>query len=294
MLAQLYEFKYLYYFKNQYRNIQVERCIIIVGRSKVVLELEERELRARMEDEGECLKQFQAQQVPAHVNREVFKEMLSREGERKRMIEERAKSLLKKLKPFSFVQRDEEFKRENMKEKIESLKKSIHQTTAKQTTVNKQQTTAVKASSSQKNKISFQNAKKVEIETEIVTKKKENFQRIQKESKKNIYLNTNCCKDKSELKEKEAPLKAVVLDFIEQQVFMPQINHYTPYSRHTGMSKKEFDAVKKEKSFKSNANERKERIQREKSSVYHQLIKSIRFAVVVHLIQTFQSNSTCY
>lgn len=67
--------------------------------------------RRQGQEEAECQRQFRAQPVPAHVYLPLYQELVARsEARRQAGIQERKELLLSSLKPFSFLQKEEQRK----------------------------------------------------------------------------------------------------------------------------------------------------------------------------------------
>lgn len=83
-------------------------------KTKAMIELdEEREYRER-ENEAECEKKFKAKPVPAHVYMPLYDEIMEEKESKRRLVKEHSKEVMKSQeKPFTFMKREEEKKRQN-------------------------------------------------------------------------------------------------------------------------------------------------------------------------------------
>ncbi|XP_042636953.1 protein FAM161B [Orycteropus afer afer] len=74
-------------------------------------EHERQQAQRQGQEEAECHRQFQAQPVPAHVYLPLYQEIMERsEARRQARIQKRRELLLSSLKPFSFLEKEEQRK----------------------------------------------------------------------------------------------------------------------------------------------------------------------------------------
>ncbi|XP_036590200.1 protein FAM161B [Trichosurus vulpecula] len=74
-------------------------------------ELRKQRAEKQEQEEAECQKQFQAQPVPAHVHLPLYQAIMERNEARRRAgIQKRKELLLSSLKPFSFLEKEEQKK----------------------------------------------------------------------------------------------------------------------------------------------------------------------------------------
>lgn len=79
--------------------------------SPASFEQERQRARRQGEEEAECHRQFRAQPVPAHVYLPLYQEIMERSEARRRAgIQKRKELLLSSLKPFSFLEKEEQLK----------------------------------------------------------------------------------------------------------------------------------------------------------------------------------------
>ncbi|KAL0602044.1 Protein FAM161B [Plecturocebus cupreus] len=79
--------------------------------SPASFEQERQQAQRQGEEEAECHRQFRAQPVPAHVYLPLYQEIMERsEARRQAGIQKRKELLLSSLKPFSFLEKEEQLK----------------------------------------------------------------------------------------------------------------------------------------------------------------------------------------
>lgn len=79
--------------------------------SPASFELERQQAQRQGQEEAECHRQFRAQPVPAHVYLPLYQEIMERnEARRQAGIQKRKELLLSSLKPFSFLEKEEQRK----------------------------------------------------------------------------------------------------------------------------------------------------------------------------------------
>lgn len=79
--------------------------------SPASFEPERRQAEKQGQEEAECHRQFRAQPVPAHVYLPLYQEVMERNEARRRAgIQKRKELLLSSLKPFSFLEKEEQRK----------------------------------------------------------------------------------------------------------------------------------------------------------------------------------------
>lgn len=90
-------------------------------KTKAMIELDrEREEKKHLE-ELECRKQFRARAAPDHVRLRLLEEMNRQQEERRQLLRDNGEEILKSLqKPFEFIEREEQRKREKLKEMRQS------------------------------------------------------------------------------------------------------------------------------------------------------------------------------
>uniref|UniRef100_A0A8C5K6S5 Family with sequence similarity 161, member B n=1 Tax=Jaculus jaculus TaxID=51337 RepID=A0A8C5K6S5_JACJA len=80
--------------------------------SPASFELERQQAQRQGQEEAECYRQFRAQPVPAHVYLPLYPEIVERsEAQRRARIQKRKELLLSSLKPFSFLEKEEQRKK---------------------------------------------------------------------------------------------------------------------------------------------------------------------------------------
>ncbi|XP_053784073.1 protein FAM161B isoform X2 [Desmodus rotundus] len=78
------------------------------------------------QEEAECHRQFRAQPVPAHVYLPLYQEIMERnEARRQEGIQKRKELLLSSLKPFSFLEKEEQRKAAQQKESAATAKAKV-------------------------------------------------------------------------------------------------------------------------------------------------------------------------
>lgn len=81
--------------------------------SAASFEQERLQAQKQGQEEAECHRQFRAQPVPAHVYLPLYQEMVEhREARRRAGIQKRKEQLLSSLKPFSFLEKKEQQKKD--------------------------------------------------------------------------------------------------------------------------------------------------------------------------------------
>lgn len=79
--------------------------------SPASFEHERQQAQRQGQEEAECHRQFRAQPVPAHVYLPLYQEIMERNEARRRAgIQKRKEVLLSSLKPFSFLEKEEQRK----------------------------------------------------------------------------------------------------------------------------------------------------------------------------------------
>lgn len=79
--------------------------------SPASFEQERQRAQRQGEEEAECHRQFRAQPVPAHVYLPLYQEIMEcGEARRRAGIQKRKELLLSSLKPFSFLEKEEQLK----------------------------------------------------------------------------------------------------------------------------------------------------------------------------------------
>lgn len=79
--------------------------------SPASFEHERQRAQRQGQEEAECHRQFRAQPVPAHVYLPLYQEIMERNEARRRVgIQKRKEVLLSSLKPFSFLEKEEQRK----------------------------------------------------------------------------------------------------------------------------------------------------------------------------------------
>ena len=77
--------------------------------SPASFEPERQQAEKQGQEEAECHRQFRAQPVPAHVYLPLYQEVMERNEARRRAgIQKRKELLLSSLKPFSFLEKEEQ------------------------------------------------------------------------------------------------------------------------------------------------------------------------------------------
>lgn len=94
--------------------------------SPASFELERQQAQRQGQEEAECHRQFRAQSVPAHVYLPLYQEIMERnEARRQEGIQKRKELLLSSLKPFSFLEKEEQRKAAQQKELAATAKAKV-------------------------------------------------------------------------------------------------------------------------------------------------------------------------
>ncbi|KAM5338116.1 protein FAM161B isoform 2-T3 [Glossophaga mutica] len=94
--------------------------------SPASFEPERQQAQRQGQEEAECHRQFRAQPVPAHVYLPLYQEIMERnEARRQEGIQKRKELLLSSLKPFSFLEKEEQRKATQQKELAATAKAKV-------------------------------------------------------------------------------------------------------------------------------------------------------------------------
>ncbi|XP_053529278.1 protein FAM161B isoform X2 [Artibeus jamaicensis] len=94
--------------------------------SPASFEPERQQAQRQGQEEAECHRQFRAQPVPAHVYLPLYQEIMERnEARRREGIQKRKELLLSSLKPFSFLEKEEQRKAARQKEFTATAKAEV-------------------------------------------------------------------------------------------------------------------------------------------------------------------------
>ncbi|XP_054422984.1 protein FAM161B [Pteronotus mesoamericanus] len=94
--------------------------------SPASFEHERQQAQRQGQEEAECHRQFRAQPVPAHVYLPLYQEIVERnEARRQEGIQKRKELLLSSLKPFSFLEKEEQRKTAQQKELAATAKAQV-------------------------------------------------------------------------------------------------------------------------------------------------------------------------
>ncbi|XP_045678625.1 protein FAM161B isoform X2 [Phyllostomus hastatus] len=94
--------------------------------SPASFEPERQQAQRQGQEEAECHRQFRAQPVPAHVYLPLYQEIMERnEARRQEGIQKRKELLLSSLKPFSFLEKEEQRKAAQQKELAATAKAKV-------------------------------------------------------------------------------------------------------------------------------------------------------------------------
>lgn len=90
-------------------------------KTKAMIELDQQREEKKLREEMECRKQFRARAAPDHIRFRLLEEMNQQQEERRRLLRENGEEILKSLqKPFEFIEREEQKKKEKLKEMQQS------------------------------------------------------------------------------------------------------------------------------------------------------------------------------
>lgn len=93
--------------------------------SPASFEHERQQAQKQGQEEAECHRQFRAQPVPAHVYLPLYQEIMERnEARRQAGIQKRKELLLSSLKPFSFLEKEEQRKEATQQRELAATAKA--------------------------------------------------------------------------------------------------------------------------------------------------------------------------